>query len=293
MDAEGESKNNNHTMRKDLTDTQRRKVQFQLMDTNRMLDIAKHVYFGLVKRRSAYLTDKGLKQLNIKCTGLDLSTGKPSDGSDIFIRPFSISRIREIMAPTPNPEVEELSEPYTFSRWHAAFAIAHRLIDCLTCYRERDPPLICHTDWQTRGVQHAKGERLERRERIDNRGPDWRVDDVLDKMDGLTPHVSCVLIDHAPLRDTQLSNSEIWCIVAITYRRMQLPEYRNHRIIPVTVISVGDRQVRIVQGYIDTEEGCVRARKSPVFDFNRDDPMQVMEILLSWCMGETVGNTKA
>ncbi|KAJ8124531.1 hypothetical protein O1611_g9108 [Lasiodiplodia mahajangana] len=292
MDAKGESKETRF-MREAPGDAQRRNVRFQMMDTSRMLDIGKHVYFGLAKRRSAYLTDKGLKLLNIKCTGLDLSTGNPSDGSDTFIRPFSVDRIREILAQTqPDEDYDPPRPAFTFTRYNSAFHLVRWLLHYLEDSLYARAP-IDHTEWQTRGVQWDDGENLERCEQINGRGPDWKVMCILDKMDSVTSHVSCLLIEDAPLRDAQLCNSEIWCILAITYRRMKLPEYRNHRIIPVTVITTGFTRTRVVQGYIDTQEGCVRARKSPIFDYEHDDPKQIIEILLSWCIGETVGDTKA
>lgn len=58
----------------------------------------------------------------------------------------------------------------------------------------------------------------------------------------------------------------------------------------VTVISAADRQLRIVQGYIDGRDGYFRVRKSPILDFSRHDPAK-MELVLSWCIGNAVGNT--
>ncbi|RYC54689.1 hypothetical protein CHU98_g11521 [Xylaria longipes] len=266
------------------------------MDSNRIAtksiqDTMIRIYHGIVKRRSAYLTDQALERLMIKCSSLDLNTGKPSDSGEVFITPFPTARIHEILEQT-KPWVEwELPSERSFTRMVSAMAILTCLVGYLYHDENDEKSLIDHTDWDTREMQFYKGERLYRSERNGTRhGPEWRVIKVLDKMDGRTPHISCLLADDAPLRDHQLSNAEIWCILAMTYRRIQLPQYRNH-IIPATVISASDRKIRIVQGYVDGREGCLRVRKSPILDFEQITPEQI-ELVLSWCIGETVGSTK-
>lgn len=67
-------------------------------------------------------------------------------------------------------------------------------------------------------MDYDEGEILCRSQRYGNYDPEWRMEKVLDKQDGSTPHVSCLLADNAPLRHDQLSNAEIWCILAITNR---------------------------------------------------------------------------
>ncbi|KAI1125931.1 hypothetical protein F5Y10DRAFT_245934 [Nemania abortiva] len=292
MDLKNEPEEN-QAVSENLVVTHRRKVRLYSVDANRVVDIARHVWIGLLKRRSAYLTEKTLERLNIKCTQLDLSTGAPSDGSEIFIRPFPTARIHEILARTePWHECKLLEKGFT--RQSTAALILNCLVEWLTHNKGgTEKRLINYTDWHTRSMQYSEGERLYESEIRDGRGPDWSVEKVLDKMDGLTPHVSCLLADTAPLRDAQLSRAEMWCILRITYRRMKLREYRKHRIIPVTVISAADRRVRIVQGYFDSEEGCVRVRKSPILDFDQGDVGQKIILLLSWCIGDTVGHTKA
>ncbi|KAI8623450.1 hypothetical protein F5Y19DRAFT_458381 [Xylariaceae sp. FL1651] len=259
----------------------------------RIWEAARSILRPLVKHSEAYLTDQDLKKLNITCTDLDLSTGKPADGSEIFTRPFSTARIHEILERTkPWLRVKLLDEKDSMP-----MVAALEILSCLISYLVHDgdnesTPLIMEAHWDKREMQYDEGERLYRSERHGTPyGPEWRVEKVLDKMDGSTPHITCLLADNAPLRDNQLSNAEIWCILAITNRRLQLYEYHNHRIIPVTVISAADRQLRIVQGYVDGQHGYLRVRKSPIIDFQQYD-LQRMELVLSWCLGEPVGHTK-
>ncbi|KAI1170049.1 hypothetical protein F4777DRAFT_570642 [Nemania sp. FL0916] len=251
--------------------------------------IARDILRLLVKLPEAHLTDGDLKKLHIICTDLDLTTGKPADGSEIFIRPFPIARIHEKLERTK----PWLRCPLDDEKETMPLAAALEILNCLNWSLSWDGngeaiPLIMETPWKSRGMQYFEGERLCRHILG---GPDWKVQTVLDKMDGTTPHISCLLADDAPFKGDQLSNAEIWCIIAITNRRLRLPEYHNHRIIPVTVISAADRQLRIVQGYVDGEHDCIRVRKSPMLDFERYDP-QKMELVLSWCVGDPVGHTQ-
>jgi hypothetical protein len=84
-------------------------------------------------------------------------------------------------------------------------------------------------------MDYSEGERLTRCPPYgaDTEWTEWTVYTILDKMVDSAPHVTCLLADDATLIDAQLSNAEIWCILAVTNRRIQLPEYLKHRIIPV------------------------------------------------------------
>ncbi|KAI1201414.1 hypothetical protein F5X97DRAFT_320491 [Nemania serpens] len=228
------------------------------------------IYYHLLKLKAPHLTDQDLKDLRIICTDLDLNTGKPADGGEVFIRPSSTAQIHSILEQTKPWLRCSLSDEKDSMPECAALEIHSCLIGALV-------------------MRYDEGERLYR---FKVRGTDdwaeWRVELLIEKMDGSTPHISCLLADDALLRDDQLSHAEIWCIMVITLRR--LLEYCNHRIIPVTVISAADRQLRIVQGYIDGRDGYFRVRKSPILDFSRHDPAK-MELVLSWCIGNAVGNT--
>lgn len=245
----------------------------------------------LIRHRDTHLSDQDLKRLNIICTDLGLITGKPADGSETFIRPFSIARMREILEPAkPWLKYELLDE-----KDNMPMVAAMDILACLLGYLVYDgengtTPLFMQAHWDSREMEYDEGEVLCRSRRFQDYRPEWRVVKVLDKDDGVTPHVSCLLADNAPFRDDQLSNAEIWCIIAVTNRRLQLSEYHNHRIIPVTVISAADRQLRIVQGYIDGRDGYLRVRKSPLLDFEKPN-IERLELVLSWCVGEPVGHT--
>lgn len=67
-------------------------------------------------------------------------------------------------------------------------------------------------------------------------------------------------------------------------------QFKGLRCKKVTVISAADRQLRIVQGYLDGRDGYLRARKSPILDFSQYNREKV-ELVLSWCIGDAVGYT--
>ncbi|KAI0104625.1 hypothetical protein GGR51DRAFT_521572 [Nemania sp. FL0031] len=281
----------------DLVDAQDQKTQtmdLNLIAAKRTWNVVRDILRILVTLPDPHLTDEDLKRLNIKCTGLDLSTGKPTDGSEMFIRPLSTTRIHEALQRT-KPWVDN---PLYSGRWSSPISNATDVLGCLIRYLHHGEAdrldLMSETDWNTRHMEYSEGEQLFRSGKFRNiygHHAEWAVETVLDKMDDSTPHVSCLLADNALLSDDQLSNAEIWCILAITNRRLRLPEYHSHRIIPVTVISTSDRKLRIVQGYVDGREGCLRARKSPILDLENED-IQLIALVLSWCIGETVGDTK-
>jgi len=77
---------------------------------------------------------------------------------------------------------------------------------------------------------HDNCELLYRRDEQANR----EVTYLFDKFDPSTPHISCFLVDNAPLRGGHLSASEMWCVLAITAERLRLRKYRMHRLIPVS-----------------------------------------------------------
>ncbi|KAI0421645.1 hypothetical protein F5X98DRAFT_250119 [Xylaria grammica] len=257
--------------------------------TKRTWAVVRETFTRLVGLQAPHLTNQDLNELRIICTGLDLSTGEPADGSEVFIRPSSTARIRSILERTKPWLHCPLLDEKDSAPEVAAMQIHGCLISALVWGVDGSTPLMMQTDWQRRYMRYDEGERLQRFKVYGTADwAEWRVELLIEKTDGSTPHISCLLADDALLRDDQLSHAEIWCIIAITVRRLR--EYYKHRIIPVTVISAADRQLRIVQGYLDGRDGYLRARKSPILDFSQYD-REKMELVLSWCVGDAVGHT--
>ncbi|KAI1820282.1 hypothetical protein F4861DRAFT_523610 [Xylaria intraflava] len=260
-----------------------------------MHSIAKRLY--LLATFPHYLDEQHLTVLNIKQTGLDLRSGEPRDGSETFIHPFSTDRIHRILNER-KPWVEHMLFYGPLDPKYDALGLIYTLYHYLWHTEDDSPCLIEATSWRVREMEGEEGEVLVRRN-MD--GADWVVWLLFDKMDGQTPHISCLLADENPIKDDQLSNAEVWCILATINHRARLKEYRN-RIIPVTVISTSERKLRIVQGYVDGQDR-LQVRKSPIIDFggvhvyfdnglvDEQNGLQLIELVLSWCLGDTVGCT--
>lgn len=105
----------------------------------------------LVRHHDAYLTDQDLKRLRITCTDLDLNTGKPADGGEVFIRPFSIARIREILERTKPWLYYELLDEKDSMPMIAAMEIMSCLLGCLVHDGDNEStPLFMEAHWNTR-----------------------------------------------------------------------------------------------------------------------------------------------
>jgi len=63
----------------------------------RSFGLARHVLSKIIKHPSPYLSNKDMKDLGIRCTGLDLKTGKPTDGGVAFISPYPLAEIDRIL----------------------------------------------------------------------------------------------------------------------------------------------------------------------------------------------------
>lgn len=86
--------------------------------------------------------------MRITCTDLDLNTGKPADSSDIFIRPFSIARIHEILEPTKPWLRFELLDEKDSMPMVAALEIISCLLGCLVHDGDNEStPLFMEAHW--------------------------------------------------------------------------------------------------------------------------------------------------
>ncbi|KAI0402968.1 hypothetical protein F4802DRAFT_573237 [Xylaria palmicola] len=264
----------------------------------------------LALHEDAYLDD--LEKFRIKCTGLDIRTGKSTDGSEPFLRPFPVTQLTEIFEQTKpwldcglerELERELVGSDMPFKASENPQADARGLNRCISSFflhseESGIEPPMWRTGWRPRFMDYTKGERLGRyHASSDVYFPDWVVTHILDKMDeGKTPHVTCLLVDWDLLREDQLSNAEVWCILAVTYRRLRSREYRKHQIIPVTIVSSAGSRLRVVQGYVDGRDQYLHVRKSPIIDFetfhlSKPEEAEKMNVVVALCVGEPGGHT--
>ncbi|KAI0475090.1 hypothetical protein GGR56DRAFT_644531 [Xylariaceae sp. FL0804] len=256
--------------------------------SRRSFDVNKDLFCRMVQITPQTLTKQHLKDMGVTLTSLDLNTGKPGDGGPTFIRPFPASRILQVIQQTKPWTVYSMAHEKTDLRLYTAVEVLDTLSGYLHHVAPGEPRLIKATGWKQRGTESGY-EWLNRGDRCHGIDPaNWRVPWLLDKMDGKTPHISCLLANAEPLNQDRLSNAELWCILNLSVARLRRRAYWNQKFIPVTVISSSDRDVRIVQGYVDGEASRVHVRKSNILVLEGDD-VPKLAVILSWCMGTPVG----
>ncbi|KAI0804325.1 hypothetical protein GGR55DRAFT_659571 [Xylaria sp. FL0064] len=237
-----------------------------------------------------YVHPEDFERLNIVCSTLELQSGKSSDGYGVFLTPFPKSKLHTLLnEKLPSTMDQLLDEPDDFNKYVAIevlYLIRNYVLDSEDEENYRGI-MYEETTWSLRGMEWDEGERLV----LQEEGHHWRVESVFDKMDNHTPHVSPLLADSAPIQEDKLSLAELCCILLCTARRLRRKEYRRHRIIPVTVISVSGRLARIVHGYVDVLAGKLRVFKSPILNLFKEDNRSEIEVLVSWCLGQPTGST--
>ncbi|KAI1276909.1 hypothetical protein F5Y07DRAFT_365443 [Xylaria sp. FL0933] len=237
-----------------------------------------------------YVHPEDFERLNIVCSTLDLQSGKSSDGSDCFLTPFPKSELHTLLNEKLPSTMDQLDdEPDDFNE-RAAMEVMYLIRDYVSDAEDDEHYagiMYEETTWNLREMQWDEGERLLMQED----GHNWRVGGIFDKMDNHTPHVSPLLADSPPMQEDKLSLAEICCILLCTARRLRRKEYRRHRIIPVTVISLSGRLARIVHGYVDVLAGKLRVSKSPILNLYKEDYRPEIEVLVSWCLGQPTGST--
>ena len=78
---------------------------------NRSFELARRILSKIVVHPSLYLSNKDMKDLGIRCTGLDLKTGKPTNGGVTFISPHPLTEIDRILHQKKEPwEVYKLPQ---------------------------------------------------------------------------------------------------------------------------------------------------------------------------------------
>jgi hypothetical protein len=60
-------------------------------------EFARRTFDKLVEHPTHHLSNEDMKDLGIKCTGLDLETGKSTDGGDVFISPYPLTELDKIL----------------------------------------------------------------------------------------------------------------------------------------------------------------------------------------------------
>ncbi|RMZ77391.1 hypothetical protein DV738_g4340, partial [Chaetothyriales sp. CBS 135597] len=85
------------------------------------------------------------------------------------------------------------------------------------------------------------------------------------------PHIMATISDDAPLQKDAVSKNELTTIVALATKTASHSEC-NHTLIPITVFSGSGRNIRIVQGVFNVQNGKLDLRISEIVNFDKGLP---------------------
>src|SRR5689334_10868450 len=113
--------------------------------------LARRVLQKIIAHPSPYLSNKDMKDLGIRCTDLDLETGKPADGGVAFISPYPLSEIDRILHENEPWEECTLPDEKESMNMCAAMEISS-LLGTYLCMgkNENVKGLIRQTKWEMR-----------------------------------------------------------------------------------------------------------------------------------------------
>jgi len=252
-----------------------------------------------IRHEKGFLTDSDLTRFKIKCSDIDLRTGKPTDGGEQFFQLPSRQTVKVLAKEYELHKYEGVdnSDVIFLSNFHWANTVRRLLERQLELYDhairyEKSgqslpfPHLLKRSGWRKRGLYEDEKPYYK---------DHWVVQTIFKVEDDSKPHLTCFLADNTPRRDDSLCFSELWCLLMICAHQ-HLQRIKDHRpvaIVPVTIVSGSGRQIRIVQGYVDGRNGNIKIRKSPIIDFNPDRKKQWDDWLavLSWFISTPVGDT--
>ncbi|RHZ47884.1 uncharacterized protein CDV56_103828 [Aspergillus thermomutatus] len=118
----------------------------------------------------------------------------------------------------------------------------------------------------------------------------WNPANAFTTRTGCSTHVMFSLIlGYEP--DERLLRAELISIVAAMVTRLANPEYEDHSVVPVMVISLlGERKVRILQAH--NNQGGIVIRKSGFIKFNSpEEATENMDLLMRFMASNVVGDT--
>ncbi|KAI0098802.1 hypothetical protein GGR51DRAFT_537488 [Nemania sp. FL0031] len=244
-----------------------------------------------------YLSNDDLARLEIRCTDLEfdptlcppdadaLLTLMPAEEMEKLAQNHGFSSIRDLGSPSQNNfnESDRLSE-----------RIDTYLSQSEQPEERNSPYLLQKSVWTIREPESFEAPLLGCFRYNINRL--FLVTYMLHVRDRSSSHVTCILIEDAPLQEDVLMFSEVWAILSVAGFYFNRPENIEYKIIPVTVVSISRRKVRIVQGYADGEKGIINIRKTRLVDLgDGEDPAKSHNwefmTIMRWVLARPCGKT--
>ncbi|KAJ5459044.1 hypothetical protein N7530_010988, partial [Penicillium desertorum] len=124
----------------------------------------------------------------------------------------------------------------------------------------------------------------------------WYLEGWTIAKDTSQPHINAFVSDSQPHRVGRLNSGEVSLAYGLIAKRRLQEGYNDHRYIPITMFSMSNFTVRILQIWHDKQNPkALQVRSSRIMDFkdgmqnNLDDWITI----LCWMTGEPVGDTKS
>ncbi|KAI0970015.1 hypothetical protein F4678DRAFT_437312 [Xylaria arbuscula] len=242
------------------------------------------------------LHENQLPQQDIICGNLNLSTAQCTSGKS-FLQLMSDRNTERFWHAVNGCKVKGLPEPdrTPTENFFNAKILFNLFQSCLWAYNDDDKPqpFIEGSSWERHKLSSFEFNKLSNLNYGKNQ---WHVPWLLkikaQPHHGGLPHINCFLKLEHRLEENFLLFSEVWVILMVTFL---VQEWRSHKlseIVPVTIVSLSYRQVRIVQGYVDGNTRKVMMNKSRILDLEKgqkiDDIWHEVSTITRWFLGTPV-----
>ncbi|KAJ5859761.1 hypothetical protein N7534_005038 [Penicillium rubens] len=231
------------------------------------------------------------KKLNLTTAGLDLSSGDSPDYGPRFVKPFSHDKMREyVEREQPWDDrwdiyslcIPDEPELYKYRLWRNAHHVAGILHLTLENFWGYDwPHGLVDEDNELGSLYRNQSQ--------------WYLEGWTIAKDTSQPHINAFVSDSQPHRVGRLNSGEVSLAYGLIAKRRLQEGYNDHRYIPITMFSMSNFTVRILQIWHDKQNPkALQVRSSRIMDFkggiqnNLDDWITI----LCWMTGEPVGDTK-
>ncbi|KAI1466367.1 uncharacterized protein F4812DRAFT_465679 [Daldinia caldariorum] len=228
---------------------------------------------------TTYLSQQQLHDLGVKCTELDFDTGIPADGGPRFLQLASLEHIETLAKENNLIEHCSVNTSFdTYDSWHTMRAISY-------FYDYNLFALVPKTDKYTASDQDMPHETVldhspwKYSDHVTINGLRWGTYFALKLKDNSEPDMICFLGNINPLDDEKIYISELWCIARFSCNQLSKKEHRHNQTASVTLVSGSGRSLRVVQGYVDTNDQSVVLRKSAVIELRGDDENNFQKLL--------------
>ncbi|KAL8354779.1 hypothetical protein RB601_000513 [Gaeumannomyces tritici] len=92
---------------------------------------------------------------------------------------------------------------------------------------------------------------------------------ILDYDDGRYPHSVAYMASNLPLNEKYLLAGEVLTIFHLTFHRFVCNLAKANPVVPITLISASNHDVRLLHAFVDDQNSCVHVRKSKIFNFDQ------------------------